>query len=198
MFLVGKDAPDFTAAAVMPDGSIDEQFNLRTYSKGKKVVILFYPFDFTFVCPSEIILFSRKHEEFKQRGTVAITVSVDSHFTHAAYRRTPIEKGGIGAIDVPMVSDITKEISRMYGVLSDGKMALRGTFIIDKGGIVKHALVNDLKLGRNIDEIIRTLDALIHVEENGEVCPAGWRKGDKAMKPTQEGVTEYLKDLTDF
>ncbi|MDZ5762575.1 putative peroxiredoxin [Candidatus Cyrtobacter comes] len=195
MSLVGRNAPNIIAAAVMPDGSIDNQFNLAKYSQGKRAIILFYPLDFTFVCPSEIIAFSRKNNEFRQRDAVAITVSVDSHFTHAAYRKTPLEKGGIGEIEVPMISDITKEISRNYGVLTDGGIALRGTFIIDKNGIVKHSLVNDLPLGRNIDEIVRTLDALIHVEENGEVCPAGWRKGDKAMKPTQEGVSDYLKKL---
>ncbi len=195
MSLVGRNAPDFTAPAIMPDCSIDNKLNLYQYAKDKRAVLLFYPLDFTFVCPSELIAFSRENERFKERDTVALAISVDSHFTHLAYRNTTLENGGVGQLNVPMVSDITKEISRNYGVLIESGVALRGTFIIDKHGIVKHALVNDLPLGRNMDEIIRTLDALIHVEEHGEVCPAGWRKGDEAMKPTQSGVSKYLKNL---
>ncbi len=196
MSLVGKLAPDFTAPAVMSDGLLEEEFNLYDVARNYKMVVLFfYPLDFTFVCPSEIIRLSSYNLDFAARATLAATISVDSHFTHCAYRNTPIEKGGIGKVNLPMISDITREISRNYGVLTDGGVALRGTFIIDEHRIIRHMMVNDLQLGRNIDEIVRTLDALIHVSEHGEVCPANWKKGDMAMKATQEGVSEYLKYL---
>jgi peroxiredoxin (alkyl hydroperoxide reductase subunit C) len=192
--LVGKEAPDFTANAVMPDNSIKADFNLKSYLKGKMGVLFFWPLDFTFVCPSEIIAFDNRVEEFKKRGAELIGVSVDSHFTHLAWKNTAIEKGGIGNIRFPMVADLTKSIARSYDVLLNDSIAFRGSFMIDKKGIVRHQVVNDLPLGRNVDEAIRMLDALIFHEEHGEVCPANWRKGEKGMKATAEGVAEYLKE----
>lgn len=192
--LVGKTAPDFTAAAVMPDNSINESFNLKSYLKGKYGVLFFYPLDFTFVCPSEIIAFDHRLKEFKSRGAEVIGVSVDSHFTHLAWKNTPVDKGGIGKVQYPLVADLTKTIARDYDVLVNEAVSFRGTFLIDHDFKVRHQLVNDLPLGRNIDEAIRMVDALIFHEEHGEVCPAGWNKGEKGMKPTAEGVAKYLKD----
>ncbi len=192
--LVGKQAPDFTAATVMPDNSINDKFNLKTYLKGKMGVLFFYPLDFTFVCPSEIIAFDNRLEEFKKRGAEVIAVSVDSHFTHLAWKQTPVEKGGIGNVQFPMVADLTKSIARDYDVLVNDAVAFRGTFLIDKNGVVRHQLVNDLPLGRNIDEAIRMVDALAFHEEHGEVCPAGWNKGKKGMKADAQGVASYLKE----
>ena len=187
---VTMDAPDFTAQAVMPDNSFAD-LTLSSY-KGKYVVLFFWPLDFTFVCPSEIIAFDQQLDEFKKRNCQVIGVSVDSHFTHLAWKNTPVQTGGIGDVQFPMVSDLDKNISRDYGVLFNESIALRGLFLIDKEGVVRHALVNDLPLGRNVDEAIRVLDALQFHEEHGEVCPANWRPGEKAMKPTAEGVAEYL------
>lgn len=189
--LVGRDAPDFTAQAVMPDGSFQE-LSLSSY-KGKNVVLFFYPLDFTFVCPSEIIAFHNACSEFKERNTEVIGVSIDSHFSHHAWRNTPVDKGGIGAIDFPLVADITKSIGRDYDVLlADGSVTYRGLFLIDKEGKVRHQVVNDLPLGRNVHEALRMVDALTFHEENGEVCPANWNKGKSGMKPTAEGVASYL------
>lgn len=192
--LVGKEAPDFTASAVMPDNSIKSDFNLKSHLKGKIGVLFFWPLDFTFVCPSEIIAFDNRVEEFKKRGAELIGVSVDSHFTHLAWKQTPVEKGGIGNIRFPMVADLTKSIARAYDVLTNDAIAFRGTFMIDAKGVVRHQVVNDLPLGRNVDEAIRMVDALQFHEEHGEVCPAGWRKGDAGMKPTADGVAAYLKE----
>jgi peroxiredoxin 2/4 len=191
--LVGKEAPDFTAKAVMPDNSFEESFNLKKYAKGKNVVLFFYPLDFTFVCPSEIIAFNNRLKEFKLRKTEVIAVSVDSHFTHLAWKQTPVEKGGIGNVQFPMVADLTKSIARDYDVLMGDAVALRGTFLIDSKGIVRHQVVNDLPLGRNVDEAIRMVDALQFFEANGEVCPAGWERGEEGMKPSADGVAKYLK-----
>lgn len=191
--LVGKEAPDFTAKAVMPDNSINDKFNLKNYLKGKVGVLFFWPLDFTFVCPSEIIAFDNRVKEFKSRGAEVIGVSVDSHFTHLAWKNTPVDKGGIGNVQFPMVADLTKSIARAYDVLLNDEVAFRGSFMIDKKGIVRHQVINDLPLGRNVDEAIRMLDALNFVEEHGEVCPANWKRGDDAMKPTAEGVASYLK-----
>ncbi|HPF34382.1 peroxiredoxin [bacterium] len=190
---IGQQAPDFTATAVMPDGSFNENFKLSDY-RGKYVVLFFYPLDFTFVCPSEIIEFSKKIGEFQGRETQVIGVSVDSQFSHWAWRNTPVNEGGIGEIKYPLVADITKTISRDYGVLLDDSVALRGTFLIDKDGVIQHMVVNNLPLGRNIDEAVRMVDALQHVEKYGEVCPAGWNKGDEAMTPNADGVAKYLSD----
>ncbi len=188
---VTQPAPDFTATAVMPNNTFNEEFSLSAL-KGKYVVLFFYPLDFTFVCPSEIIAFDKKVEEFKSRNCELVGVSVDSHFSHLAWKNTPVNKGGIGNVQYPLVADLTKKISRDYGVLLDDAIALRGLFLIDKEGVVQHALVNNLPLGRNVDEAIRLLDALQFTEEHGEVCPANWNKGDEAMKPSAEGVAEYL------
>ena len=190
-FLVAGQAPDFVATAVMADDSFDEQFSLSSL-RGKHLVLFFYPLDFTFVCPSEILAFNRKVEEFNKKDCQLIGISVDSHFTHLAWKETEIEKGGIGNVQYPLVSDIKKEIARAYGVLHDGSVALRGLFLIDKEGVVRHAVVNDLPLGRNVDEALRMLDALRFTEEHGEVCPANWHEGEEAMKPTAEGVANYL------
>jgi peroxiredoxin (alkyl hydroperoxide reductase subunit C) len=192
--LVGKEAPDFTAQAVMADNAIKADFNLKTHTKGKYAVLFFWPLDFTFVCPSEIIAFDNRVAEFKKLGAEVIGISVDSQYTHYAWKHTPVEKGGIGNVQFPIVADLTKSIARSYDVLTGDAVALRGTFIIDKKGVVRHQLVNDLPLGRNVDETIRTLDALIFHEENGEVCPANWKKGGTGMKATAEGVASYLKD----
>jgi len=190
MSLVTKNAPDFTAQAVMPDNSFAE-LSLSSY-RGKYVILLFYPLDFTFVCPSEIIAFDRALAKFKKKNAEIVGVSVDSHYTHYAWRQTPRDKGGIGEIGYPLVADLDKAISRSFGVLADDSVALRGLFLIDREGIVRHELVNDLSLGRNVDEALRTLDALQFTEKHGDVCPANWRDGDEAMKPTVEGVAEYL------
>ncbi|MBA8666916.1 peroxiredoxin [Holosporaceae bacterium 'Namur'] len=190
--LVRKEAPNFTAQAVFPDNSIKE-LNLKEYLKGKYGVIFFYPLDFTFVCPSEILAFSSKAEEFEKRDAKVIGISIDSQFTHLAYRNTPTDKGGIGQVTFPLVSDLTHKIAADYDVLSDAGVALRGTFLIDKQGIVRHQIINDLPLGRNIEEAIRMVDALQYSEKYGEVCPANWKQGKEAMKPTQEGVAAYLK-----
>ncbi len=189
--LVGKQAPDFKAQAVMPDGSFKE-LTLSEF-KGKTVVLFFYPLDFTFVCPSEIIAFHNKVAEFKSRNCELIGVSVDSHFTHLAWRNTPVDKGGIGAIAYPLVADLTKTIAANYDVLTgNGAVAFRGLFLIDKNGLVRHQVVNDLPLGRSVDETLRMVDALQFHESNGEVCPANWKKGKEGMKASAEGVSKYL------
>lgn len=190
--LVTKKAPDFTATAVLENGEIVDNFNLYENIGENGAVLFFYPLDFTFVCPSEIIAFSHRIEEFKSRGINVIGCSIDSQFSHYAWRETPVEKGGIGRIKYPLVADITKQISRDYDVLFNDSVALRGSFLIDKDGTVRHAVVNDLPLGRNIDEMIRMVDAMIFTNEYGEVCPAGWEKGKEGMKASTEGVAEYL------
>lgn len=190
--LVGKKAPDFTTAAVMPNNEINENFNLSSYLQGKIGILFFYPLDFTFVCPSEIIAFSNRLQEFKDRGVEVIGVSVDSKFSHLAWKNTEINQGGIGQIQYPLVADLSKNIARDYDVLIGEEVALRGTFLIDQEGIVRHQVVNDLPLGRNIDEAIRMVDALKFFQENGEVCPAGWNKGKSGMKPDSKGVADYL------
>ena len=189
--LVGKQAPDFTAQAVMPEGSF-KQIKLSEY-RGKYVILFFYPLDFTFVCPSEIIAFDNHLGEFKERGCEVLGVSIDSHFTHHAWRNTARDKGGIGAIKYPLIADITKAISRDYDVLTgDGAVSFRGLFLIDKDGKVRHQIVNDLPLGRSVGEALRMLDALQFHEKQGEVCPANWSKGKPGMKATAEGVATYL------
>jgi peroxiredoxin (alkyl hydroperoxide reductase subunit C) len=190
--LIGKKAPEFTAPAVLANNTIKTDFSIAEL-EGKYVVLFFYPLDFTFVCPTEIIEFNRKLAEFKERGAEVVGVSVDSQYSHLAWKNTPVEQGGIGNVQYPLVADLTKQIARDYGVLIEqAGVALRGTFLIDREGIVKHAVVNDLGLGRNIDEAVRMLDALQHHERHGEVCPANWSKGEDAMKPTTDGVASYL------
>jgi peroxiredoxin (alkyl hydroperoxide reductase subunit C) len=188
--LVTKPAPDFTAQAVLPDNTMAD-LTLSSF-RGKYVVLFFYPLDFTFVCPSEILAFDRKVQEFQARNTVLLGVSVDSQFTHFAWRQTPVDKGGIGAIGYPLVADLDKNIARAYGVLLNEAVALRGLFLIDTHGVVRHALVNDLPLGRSVDEALRLVDALQFHEEHGEVCPANWKQGEQGMKPTAAGVADYL------
>ena len=190
--IVTNKAPDFTATAVLADGSIVEDFKLSENYGEKGTVVFFYPLDFTFVCPSEIIAFSHRYEEFQKRGVNVVGVSVDSQFSHFAWRETPVEKGGIGRINFPLVADLTKNIARDYDVLLNDAVALRGSFLIDDKGIVRHAVVNDLPLGRNVDEMLRMIDAQQFTDEFGEVCPAGWNKGDEGMKASTDGVAEYL------
>ncbi len=189
--LVTKEAPDFTAAAVLPDGSIKEDFKLSDL-RGKYVVLFFYPLDFTFVCPTEIIAHDKRLDEFKKRDVEVVAVSIDSPFSHHAWRNTPVNKGGIGAVKFPMVADVNHEITRAYGVEHPASIALRASFLIDKDGNVRHQVVNDLPLGRNVDEMLRVVDALQFHEKHGEVCPAGWQKGEDGMKPTADGVADYL------
>lgn len=189
--LVTNEAPDFTATAVMPDNTFNEEFKLSGL-RGKYVVLYFYPLDFTFVCPSEILAFNKALDEFKKRNCEVVGISIDSHFSHLAWKNTPVDQGGIGNVQYPLVADLDKKISKEYGVLFNKAIALRGLFLIDKDGIVRSQVVNDLPLGRSVEESLRVLDALQFTEEHGEVCPANWKKGDDAMTPTAEGVAEYL------
>jgi peroxiredoxin (alkyl hydroperoxide reductase subunit C) len=190
--LVGKQAPDFTAVAVMGDNDFNENFNLSAHIKGKYAVIFFYPLDFTFVCPSELLAFDHRLAEFQKRNVEVIGVSIDSHFSHLAWKNTAVNNGGIGKVGYPLVADIKHEICKAYDVEAEGGVAFRGSFLIDMHGVVRHQVVNDLPLGRNIDEMIRMVDALQFVEAHGEVCPAGWKNGDEGMKPSTAGVAEYL------
>ncbi len=206
--LVTKPAPDFKATAVMPDDSFKE-VSISDY-KGKKVVLFFYPMDFTFVCPTEIIAFDHRLTEFEKRGVQVLGCSIDSKHTHWAWRNTDVNKGGIGKVKYPIIADIDKLVSRKYDVLIGaksayveteqgeeettvgGSIALRASFLIDEEGIVRHAVINDLPLGRNIDEMLRTIDALTFNQKHGEVCPAGWKDGDTGMAETHDGVADYL------
>lgn len=191
--LVGKAAPDFSAVAVMGNNEINEMFNLEKYINGKYAVIFFYPLDFTFVCPSELIAFNHRLDEFKKRNVEVIGISIDSQFTHLAWKNTSVDKGGIGQVQYPLVADIKHEICKAYDVEFDAAgVAFRGSFLIDRAGVVRHQVVNDLPLGRNIDEMLRMVDALQFTEEHGEVCPAGWSKGKAGMKASTEGVARYL------
>ena len=190
--LVGKQAPDFTATAVLGNNEIVDNYNFAQATKGKYAVVFFYPLDFTFVCPSELIAFDHRLEEFKKRNVEVIGVSIDSQFTHLAWKNTPVDKGGIGKVGYPMVADVKHEIAKAYDVESEGGVAFRGSFLIDKSGVVQHQVVNNLPLGRNIDEMLRMVDALQFTEEHGEVCPAGWTKGKAGMKASPSGVAKYL------
>lgn len=197
--LVSKPAPFFhdadkNFAAVKGDGGIVEDFNFKKECSGKYAVVFFYPLDFTFVCPSEIIAFNNRLDEFKKRNVELLSVSIDSHFTHAAWRNTPVDHGGIGPVGFSMVSDINHEIAKAFDVESPGGMAFRGAFLIDKEGVVQHQVVNNMPLGRNADEMLRMVDALQFTEEFGEVCPAGWSKGSKGMKANADGVASYLAE----
>lgn len=192
--LVGKKAPDFTAAAVLGNGEIVDNYNLTEALKGKYGLVFFYPLDFTFVCPSELIALDHRMDEFKARNVEVVAVSIDSQFTHNAWRNTAINDGGIGQVKYTMVADVKHEICQAYDVEADGGVAFRGAFLIDQEGNVRSQIVNDLPLGRNMDELIRLVDALQFTEEHGEVCPAGWNKGDKGMTASPEGVASYLAD----
>jgi len=190
--LVGKPAPGFTAPAVMPSGEIVENFKLSDW-KGTYTVIFFWPLDFTFVCPTEILAHNRRMDEFKQRGVEVIGVSIDSQFAHFAWRNTPVKEGGIGPVAFPMVADVKHDIARAFGIEHpDAGVALRASFLIDRDGTVQHQVVNNLPLGRNVDEMLRMVDALQFTEAHGEVCPAGWNQGDEGMRPTTDGVADYL------
>ncbi|EKN0246501.1 peroxiredoxin [Pseudomonas aeruginosa] len=191
--LVNKQAPDFTAAAVLGDGSIVDAFQLSSL-RGKYVVLFFWPLDFTFVCPSEIIAHNNRMDKFRELGVEVVGVSIDSQFTHHAWRSTPVEKGGIGAVEFTMVADVKHEIIRAYGIEHEDGVALRASFLIDRAGVVQHQVVNNLPLGREVDEMVRLVEALQFTEEHGEVCPAGWRKGQKGMKASAEGVASYLAE----
>jgi peroxiredoxin (alkyl hydroperoxide reductase subunit C) len=190
--LVSKAAPEFTAQAVMADNTFQE-ISLSDY-KGKYVVLFFYPLDFTFVCPSELIAFDHRLNEFKERGVEVIGVSIDSHFSHLAWKNTEINNGGIGNVQYPLIADIDKSITDAYDMRTGPGIALRGSFLIDKEGVVQHQVVNNLPLGRDIGEMLRVVDALQFTEEHGEVCPAGWNKGKAGMKASTEGVAEYLAE----
>ena len=190
--LVGKAAPDFTATAVYGNNEIKD-LKLSSF-RGKHVVLFFYPLDFTFVCPSELIAFDHRLDEFKKRGVEVIGCSIDSQFTHLAWKNTTINSGGIGQVGYPLVADINHAICQAYDVEAAGGVAFRGSFLIDKAGIVQHQVVNNLPLGRNIDEMLRMIDALQFTEEHGEVCPAGWQKGKKGMTASPDGVAKYLAE----
>lgn len=211
--LVTNQAPNFTATAVMPDNSFKE-VSLSDY-RGKKVVLFFYPFDFTFVCPTEILAFDHRLEDFKKRGVEILGCSIDSHHVHLAYKHTDTNHGGIGNIQYPLIADIDKSIARAYDVLVDaepatvitdedevettigGTRALRASFLIDEEGVVAHSVINNLDLGRNVDEMLRMVDALAFFQKKGQVCPAGWKEGDDGMTDTRDGVTDYLAKHAD-
>ena len=195
MVRVGRQAPDFTAAAVLGNGEIVDSFNFAEFTKGKKAVVFFYPLDFTFVCPSELIAFDKRFEDFKAKGVEVIGVSIDSQFSHNAWRNTAIEDGGIGQVQYPLVADVKHEIVKAYDVEHpEAGVAFRGSFLIDEDGLVRHQVVNDLPLGRNIDEMLRMVDALAFHSEHGEVCPAGWTEGKKGMDASPAGVAKFLSE----
>lgn len=193
--LVGREAPDFTVPAVLGNGEIVDNFNFKDATKGKYSLIFFYPLDFTFVCPSELIALDHAIADFKERNVEVIAVSIDSQFTHNAWRNTPVENGGIGPVKYTLAADMAHGICRSYGVEHpEAGVAFRGAFLIDKDGIVRSQIVNDLPLGRNMKEIIRIVDALQFTEKHGEVCPANWKPGDVGMKASPEGVAKYLSE----
>ena len=199
--LVGKPAPDFTVPAVLGDGSIVDEFTLSEAIKGKYGLVFFYPLDFTFVCPSELIALDHRMDAFKERNVEVIGVSIDSHFTHNAWRNTPVNDGGIGPVPFTLAADMTRKISKAYGILSKGGksyypagVSMRATFVIDQSGVVRHQVVNDEPLGRNMEDVVRMVEALQFFENNGQVCPAGWNKGDAGMTNTAAGVAAYLSE----
>ena len=189
--LVAHEAPDFSAPAVMPSGIIEDNFTLSSL-RGQYVVLFFWPLDFTFVCPTEIVAHDHRMDRFRERNVEVVGISIDSQFTHFAWRNTTIQEGGIGAVQFPMVADITHQITRAYGIEHPDGVAMRASFLIDRNGIIQHQMVNNLPLGRNVDEMLRMVDALQYFEEHGEVCPAGWQKGETGMSATAGGVADYL------
>ncbi len=195
--LVGKKAPDFTAAAVLGNGEIVDSYTLSAAIKGKKAVVFFYQLDFTFVCPSELLAFDHRVEEFKKRNVEVIGVSIDSQFSHNAWRNTAVNDGGIGPVKYTLVADVKHEICQAYDVEADAGVAYRGSFLIDEEGVVRHQVVNDLPLGRNVDEMLRMVDALAFHQAHGEVCPAGWKDGDAGMDASPSGVAKYLSEHGD-
>lgn len=190
--LVTKKAPDFTATAVLGNNTIAENFSLYENLGSKGAVVFFYPKDFTFVCPTEIIAFDHRYKDFKDRGIEVIGISTDNEFSHLAWKNTPVNKGGIGQVQYPLVADLTKEISRNFDVLHANAVALRGSFLLDADGTIRHMVLNDDALGRNIDEMLRMVDTMLFTNENGVVCPAGWNKNDEGMKANPDGVAHYL------
>ncbi len=196
--LISKTAPDFTAAAVLANGEIVNQFTLSKEISGKYGLLFFYPLDFTFVCPSELIALDNRINEFTERNTLVMGISIDSQFTHNAWRKTPVADGGIGAVRYPLIADTSHAIARAYDVEHpEAQVALRAAFLIDRNGIVRAQIVNDLPIGRNIDELLRLIDALQYHEKHGEVCPAGWMKGKSAIKPDEQGIASYLETEAD-
>jgi peroxiredoxin (alkyl hydroperoxide reductase subunit C) len=193
--LISDKAPDFVAPAVMPDNSIESALSLSSL-QGKYVVLFFYPFDFSFVCPSEILAFDEQLEEFQSREAEIVAVSTDSVYTHLAWKKTPTTKGGIGQVRYPLVSDLKKEIAQSYGVLTSDGVALRGLFIIDRKGLVRHAVFNDPALGRSVGETLRMLDAIRFHEKHGKLCPADWQDGDEGVTPDDRGVIDYLSKFS--
>jgi len=194
MNMINKIAPKFTASAVLPDGSIDNNFTLHEVIRDRYALLFFYPLDFTFVCPTELIAFNRRMSEFDYRNTAVIGISIDSQYTHLAWRDTPVEQGGVGQLDYPLVADTSHRIVQAYGVqAASGDVALRATFIIDRNCMIRHQSINDLPLGRNADEYLRLIDALQFHEQHGEVCPAGWQQGQPAMQADRRGVAAYLQ-----
>ncbi|MEC8025846.1 MAG: peroxiredoxin [Myxococcota bacterium] len=199
--LVGRKAPDFTSDAVLANGTIVGDFNLSKTLEGKYGVLFFYPMDFTFVCPTEIVALSHRTEALAALNTQVIGVSIDSHHTHFAYRNTSTDNGGIGPVKYPLVADLDHSISRAYGIEVNGGesyypngVSMRATFVIDANGIVRHQVVNDEPLGRNMDEVVRIVEALQYFEKNGQVCPAGWTKDKSGFSGTAAGVAAYMKD----
>ena len=204
--LVGKKAPKFKSKAVINGNEIVDGFSLEKFEGKKYVVFFFYPAEFTLVCPTELLAFQDKLAEFEKRNTQVVACSVDSEFSHWKWLQTELKEGGIKGVTYPLVADLAKTISENYDVLAgsyeyteEGEASFvgtpqsyRGLFLIDKSGIVRHQVVNDMPLGRSVDEVLRMVDALQYFEENGEVCPANWKKGDKALKATQEGISDYL------
>ncbi|MGK2960325.1 MAG: peroxiredoxin C [Candidatus Malihini olakiniferum] len=198
MVLVTRQAPNFTAAAILGNGEIIKNFNLKKHISGKAAVIFFWPMDFTFVCPSELIAFDHRYKEFQDRGVEVVGVSFDSEFVHNAWRNTPVKSGGIGPIQYAMVADVKREIQKAYGIEHpDAGVALRGSFLVDKEGFVRHQVVNDLPLGRNIDEMLRMVDALLFHEEHDEVCPAQWEKSKSGIVASPDGIAKYLTENAD-
>jgi peroxiredoxin 2/4 len=195
--LVGKPAPDFNVAAVLGSGEIVDSYKRSEAMAGKYGLVFFYPLDFTFVCPSELIALDHRMDKFRELGVEVVAVSIDSQFTHNAWRNTSVNNGGIGPVSYTMAADINHDICRAYDVQSAGGVAFRGAFIIDRNGVVRAQLVNDLPLGRNVDELIRLVEALQFTDEHGEVCPAGWNKGDKGMNASPAGVAAYLAENAD-
>ena len=199
--LVGKKAPTFTTQAVLPSGEVVDDYNFESATKNKYAVLFFYPLDFTFVCPSEIIAMGNRTAHLRELGCEVVGVSVDSHWTHNAWRNTAVADGGIGNVPFALAADMTREISTEYGILADSSdsyyplgVSMRATFVIDRSGVVRHQVVNDEPIGRNMDDVVRVVEALQFFEENGQVCPAGWNKGDGGMVNTPKGVASYLAE----
>jgi len=191
-FMVGQKFPSVTTAAVMENGDINENFNVTEYGAGSYTVVFFYPLDFTFVCPTEIVAFNKAMSRFEALGCKVVAASVDSQFSHAAWRRTPLNEGGIEEVDFPMVADLKRELSTELGILAEGGVTFRASYLLDKEGTVRHMVINDLPLGRSVDEMLRMVDALDFHEKHGEVCPANWKQGEEAMSATRESTGSYL------